>query len=63
MKEIKLTQGMVALVDDEDYEKLVKYKWCVRKGHSTYYTHRNAWNGKNHWVSMHREVLGLIKRM
>ena len=29
MKEIKLTQGQVTLVDDSDFELLNQWKWCV----------------------------------
>jgi hypothetical protein len=37
MKEIKLTKGMVALVDDGDLEKTTGYKWRARKGRHSYY--------------------------
>jgi len=36
-KEIELTQGKVALVDDEDYEMLMEYKWYARIAAHTYY--------------------------
>ena len=29
MKEIQLTQGYVALVDDDDYERVSRLKWCA----------------------------------
>lgn len=62
MKEIQLTKGKVALVDDEDYDKLSNYKWFSHKGYSTYYAFRNssAKGGKKRtFILMHREILGL----
>ena len=61
MKEISLTQGRVALVDDEDYEWLNQWKWCAYKHRYTFYAHRCVWNkGKKITMKMHREILGLI---
>lgn len=55
MKEIKLTQGKVALVDDEDYEYLNQWRWQFSNG----YARRNIklLNGKRSSQSMHRLIL------
>ena len=59
MKEIKLTRGMVALVDDEDYEYLNQWKWKADKGRQTYYAVRTVWkNGRTvEKIYMHREIM------
>lgn len=41
MKEIQLTQGKVALVDDEDYDLLNQFKWQAREDGNTYYAIRS----------------------
>ena len=58
-KQIELTQGLVALVDNEDYDKLSKYKWHAHINRNTFYVCRTAYNGKQVTVMMHREILGL----
>lgn len=62
MKEIQLTQGYVALIDDEDFNKVSAYKWFVRKGKNTHYA--ATWVGK--WrerklLHMHHLVSGVPK--
>lgn len=62
-KEIILTQGFVAIVDDEDFETLSKQKWHVKKhtgGLS--YACGKIWDKetqKSHNIKMHRVILGL----
>lgn len=49
-----------ALVDDEDYEELSKYKWSFRPAKYTAYAVRSVKrNGKHTMFRMHREILGL----
>ena len=42
MKEVPLTQGRVALVDDEDYELVSRYKWCATHMHGKWYAIRSV---------------------
>lgn len=59
MKEIKLTQGKVALVDDEDYEYLNQWFWQAHKHRNTCYAVRSEkiFNGKRPGIKMHRVIL------
>lgn len=58
MKAIPLTQGKVALVDDEDFDWLNKWKWCATKDRNTWYAVRAQWkNGKYIRIIMHRLIL------
>lgn len=61
MKEIKLTQDKVAVVDDEDYEWLSLHKWCVQKGRNTFYAVRSTRKSEDGLpitaIMMHRAIL------
>jgi len=61
MKEITLTQGMVALVDDEDFEWLNQWKWCVNK--KTYAKRAIYKNGEIQILLMHRDIMNAQKGM
>jgi len=60
MKRISLTQGKFAIVDDEDYEWLNRWKWCAHKNSNHYYVARSTSrkSGKKS-IKMHRLILGL----
>jgi len=59
MKQIPLSQGLFALVDDEDFEYLNQFKWHARKSRDTFYASRNLRISKNNrkTIQMHRVVL------
>lgn len=65
MVEVTLTQGKVALIDDEDAERILAHKWTLltinREGKITYYARRNVapqgWNGPQKSILLHRFIL------
>jgi hypothetical protein len=63
MKEILLTQGRIAIVDDDDFATLSCFKWCAVKAKTgRYYAMRSKReDGKRINVFMHREILQATK--
>ena len=58
-KGIPLTQGKVALVDDDDFGWLNHYKWCADKNGRTFYAVRSIpiEDGKHQLLGMHRMIM------
>lgn len=58
-KEIFLTQGKVALVDDADYDWLNQFKWYASRSRQseTFYAMRDT--PENVTIPMHCEILGI----
>ncbi len=55
MKKIKLSQGKCALVDDEDFEYLIQWKWSLSSdGYAVRNTTKN--NEKRTTLRMHRVI-------
>ena len=61
MKEIPLTKGKVALIDDEDFELVSRYRWHAWKAETcrSWYAHANTTTeqGRRTMISMHRLIL------
>ncbi len=64
MKTIPLTRGMVALVDDSDYEFLMQWKWCagLTNGGTAYAVRSKKINGRKYHLHMHRVIMGAMGR-
>jgi hypothetical protein len=61
MKQIPLSQGKFALVDDEDFEELNKHKWYAKKSRGVFYASRTSKikdNDESKTIHMHRVILG-----
>ena len=62
MKEIQLTKGKVALVDDADFEWLNQWKWTANEVGRRYYAIRRDWSfPKGKTILMHRLITGASK--
>jgi len=60
MKEIKLSQGKIALVDDEDFERASNFNWHWYANGRTFYCIRNIkLLNKRSTQSLHRFILNL----
>lgn len=62
MKTISLTRGKVAVIDDDDYERVSALEWHAVPSRHTWYakrSFRDAETRKQHPESLHRFILGL----
>jgi hypothetical protein len=53
LEKIKLTRGKYTIVDDEDYDFLMHFKWCAYIGYNTYYAFNRSAG------MMHRLILDI----
>lgn len=58
MKQLPLSQGLFATVDDEDWDRVSTYKWSAHPGRRTWYAVRNQ---KGQSVLLHRFILAAGK--
>lgn len=60
MKQIPITQGRFAIVDDEDFERIAAHSWAINPQGTGYAVRKGSKRrGEPRTVHMHREVLGL----
>jgi hypothetical protein len=62
-REIPLNNNLSAIVDVEDYECLIKWKWRAKKKKNTYYAYRQSYRkgGGSRIVLMHRLILNAVE--
>lgn len=56
MKEIQLTKGLVALVSDHQYERVIKYKWCAVNSRGKWYAVSKQ---KGRSIKLHRFLMNI----
>jgi uncharacterized protein affecting Mg2+/Co2+ transport len=61
MKQIELTQGKYAIVEDADYALLNQFKWQAKRDRNTWYAVRTVrQSGSKRTVIMHRLILQAV---
>jgi len=62
MRTIKLTQGKVAFIDDQDYPLIIDHKWYAHRIHNIWYakTHVRKSTGEPTKLSMHQLILNVL---
>lgn len=64
MKEIKITQGKIALVDDDMFEFLNQWKWVALRGKNTWYAWRSeGGHSGRKTFHMHRIIINAPEGM
>lgn len=60
MKEVRLTRGKVALVDDDLFDIISSYKWSIAERKHGFYAQKSftGMNGKNAPMLMHHLIAG-----
>lgn len=62
MRQIPLTKGQVAIVDDSDYEYLMQWKWHSTRGNAGYYAKRMDYkDNRKIDVLMARVIMGVTE--
>lgn len=56
MIRISLTQGRVALIDDEDFSKVFGIRWCAVRQRNDWYA---VTGGRKNLIRMHRLIMGV----
>jgi hypothetical protein len=61
--DIELTQGKIALIDDEDYELVSAFTWCAHKMSNCFYatSRTSRKEGKRKLLYMHRLIMNAPK--
>lgn len=59
VKFVELSKGKVALVDDEDFERVNQYKWYAWEAGNSWYVSRNTARPNRKKVLLHRFILNI----